>query len=159
MLLLTGCNPKAIPTVIFPAKPEEPAAPPPVVAPTPGTATVNVFARDILNPAPNGSASPVQVRVFLTDDANIFDGVSFEQVFEFEGQTFDLKPRFTKTIQPGTLASARFDLTSNESIIAIAVAFRDIGRTEWLKLVRIDSTKSSSISFILSDFTVESETG
>lgn len=99
----------------------------------------------------------MQVRVYLTDDEAIFDGISFEKVFEFEGQTFDLKPKLTRTIQPGSLASIKLELANDETIIAIAVAFRDIGRTEWLKLVRIDSTKSTSISFVLSDFTVKHE--
>ncbi|MEM7257308.1 MAG: type VI secretion system lipoprotein TssJ, partial [Pseudomonadota bacterium] len=135
--LLSACNPKAIPTVIFPAKPEVPE-PAPVVA-IPGSATVNIFARDIVNPAPDGTASPVQVRIFLTDDAAVFDDVSFEQVFEFEGQSFDLAPKLTSMLTPGSLDSVVFDLEPEESTIAIAVAFRDIGRTEWLKLVRIDA--------------------
>jgi len=156
--MITACNPKAIPTVIFPAKPHTDKTPAPQTpAKIIGSATVNIFARDILNPAPDGTVSPVQVRVYLSEDDAIFDGVSFEKVFEFEGQTFDLKPKLTRTIQPGSLASVKLELANDETIIAIAVAFRDIGRTEWLKLVRIDSSKSTSISFVLSDFTVKHE--
>ena len=155
-MALAGCNPKAIPTVIFPAKPEQKAE---VVKPpaAPGNAIVNIFARDIINPSPDGSPSPVQVRVFVTDDQAPFDDVTFEQVFEFNGQRFDLKPKFTGTLKPGSVDSVAFELLPEQSIIAIAVAFRDIGRTEWLKLVRIDSSKSTSINFILSEFTVEHE--
>lgn len=157
-MLLSGCNPKAIPTVIFPAKPE--TAPEPVIPeppPAPGKLIVNIFARDIVNPAPDGTASPVQVRVYLTDDAAVFDDVSFEQVFEFDDSKFDLKPKLTRIIAPGNISSEAFELTPELSTIAMAVAFRNIGRTEWLKLVRIDSSKSTSINFVLSDFTVKHE--
>ncbi len=160
-LMLTACNPKAIPTVIFPAKPEAPALPPPpapvVVVPDPVTATVNVFARDIVNPDPDGNASPTQIRVYLVPDSTVFEGASFEQVFEFDGMTFDVKPKLIKTLRPGSLASVEFNVPPEQTIIAIAVAFRDIGRTEWLSQVKIDNSKSVSLNFVLSDFSVTYE--
>lgn len=154
VILLAGCNPKAIPTVIFPAKP---VVTPKLTKNVPSIATINIFAKDIVNPDADGVASPVQVRVYVTDDQTIFEGISFEQAFEFDSSTFGLKPKLIKTLQPDSMVTVDIEIPEKPSIVAVAAAFHDIGKTEWLSQFVVEKNQSQTISFILSDGAVTNE--
>jgi len=143
---LMACNPKAIPTVIFPAKKEVSTS-----SPAPQSAVINIFAQDEVNPDSNGTASPIQVRVFLASDEAAFTGVSFEELFEFGDRSYKDKPVIIETISPGTIASADFELSPEHKIIAVAAAFQDIGSAKWLEQISVEDVKLPTVNIVVTD--------
>ena len=149
VLFICGCNPKAIPTVIFPAKPEaaEPTKP---ESPKSVPASVNLLVSDNINQDSDGNVSPVQVRIFLTEDSEAFKRPAFEQIFEFSGEQFNTKPQSIRTVRAGSVESIELDIEADHEVLAVAVGFRDISKAKWLETVNLDVIKSSSFNFILS---------
>ena len=150
VLFISGCNPKAIPTVIFPAKPEAPEPPKPE-PPKSVPASVNLLVRDNINPDTDGKVSPVQVRIFLADDSEAFKRPVFEQIFEFSGEQFNVKPLAVRTVRSGSVESIKLEIEPAHEVLAVAVGFRDISKAKWIEAVNLDIIKSSSFNFILSD--------
>lgn len=148
-LFVSGCNPKAIPTVIFPAKPEAPEAPK-VEPPKSVPASVNLLIRDNINPDTDGNVSPVQVRIFLSDDPEAFKRPTFEQIFEFSSEQFSIKPTSVRTVRSGTVESVELEIEPEHEVLAVAVGYRDISKAKWLEAVNLDIIKSSTFNFILS---------
>ena len=126
-------------------------------APKVHTATINIFARDIVNPDQEGVASPVQVRVYLSDEIASFDGVSFEQLFGYDGNEFPIKPTVVQTISPGSVMSVDIEISSQLQAIAVAAAFQDIGRSSWLEVFKLKNSKPTNLNFILTDFDIKHE--
>ena len=142
-LMLTGCNPKAIPTVIFPAKNEDK-----VIAPAP--LGINLLIRENINPDAYGNVSPAQVRVFLTEDKEEFSLATFEQVFEFDNQSLGVKPTTIKTVRSGTVESFEVQKKPEHRLLAVAVGYRDISRSKWIETVELNTHQATTINFIVS---------
>ncbi|OED39506.1 type VI secretion system-associated lipoprotein [Chromatiales bacterium (ex Bugula neritina AB1)] len=157
LITTAGCNPGAIPSVIFPAKEKAPAVEPEPETPQSQFVTVNLFARDSINRDPDGVASPVRVRVFLTDDAAALANISFEQMFEFGDQGIGIKPVAVKTMRPGSLESVNLEVTPEHTTLAVGVAYRDIGRVEWLEKIDTTNLQTPVLNFILSEYSIKYE--
>lgn len=161
---LLGCNPRAIPTVIFPAKPEpapEPAAtapaaePPAPAAPQTISKTITIRLTADTNPDRAGQPSPLQVRVFLHSDAATIESASFEELFEFGNRTAISQPLFVRIIQPGSQLSFDIDIQPQHKVLAVAAAYREIGKAKWLQTVAVDRLADDSQEFVLSQYSVD----
>ena len=153
IFLITACNPRAIPTVIFPARPEtENSAP---AKQTAITKTISIRASETANPDLQGRPSPLQVRIFLHSDPAQIESASFEQLFEFGNLTSISDPLFVKILKPGS--EERFDISiePQHKVLAIAAAYRDIGRAKWLHTIAIDDPGKLSTDFILTEYSVD----
>ncbi len=160
--LITACNPRAIPTVIFPAKPQpqpqKPVSAPvqqPPVQPKAVTKTVSVRASESANPDLQGRPSPLQIRIFLHSELAKFESASFEQLFEFGNLTSISQPLFVKIIKPGSEAQFDISVEPQHKVLAIAAAYRDIGKAKWLHTVATDDLNDISLDFILTEYSVD----
>ena len=154
--LVTACNPRAIPTVIFPAKPQSSVlAQQGSVQPKAVIKTVSIRASESANPDLQGRPSPLQVRIFLHSEPAQFESTSFEQLFEFGNLTRISEPLFVKIIKPGTEAQFDISVESRHKMLAIAAAYRDIGKAKWLHTIATDDLNDTSLDFILTEYSVD----
>lgn len=106
-----------------------------VVEPEPEPVMVNVSinATKELNPAVDGRASPLVIRLYQLSQKVRFDNSDFFALYENDQATLanELLSRTEFEIKPGDSKQTQLKLKPNTQFIAILGAFRDLDNSQW----------------------------
>lgn len=99
----------------------------------PAPYTVVIVADKDLNPDRNGKATPVQVKLFRLRSATAFNGGDFFTLYEKDDQILgsELVSKETLILQPGETKTVLGKAGSDERLLGVFVAYRDIEKSVW----------------------------
>lgn len=148
--LMSGCG-LLQKTGILPAA-EAPAPPP--LSSQPYELHLRLSASSDLNPDTHSRPSPVQVRVFVTEGQSEIANKEFEEMFDFAGNFMDPRPLSTVTLRPGQTRDIVLPANKSQSLLVIAVAFRDPYQALWKAAARVSPSDTVKASATISATTV-----
>ncbi len=112
-------------------------------------AQLTVIAAKNLNPAVDGRASPIFIRIYQLSQTAKFDNSDFFALYEKDQSLLagDLQSRIELEIKPDEKYSKPIELKPNTRFIAVLAAFRDLDNSQWkaMKTFSIDKNQTLTI--------------
>ena len=125
-LFLAGCQPKEVPPTMFNA---------------------TFQAADDINPASDGRASPLLLRVYTLRTLGGFEGADFFAIYENDATLLaaDMtSPREDINILPGQTRSLNRKLSDDTRFVVLLAAYRDVDNAAWRAVVETPANQTTS---------------
>ncbi|MFT6301583.1 MAG: type VI secretion system protein VasD [Pseudomonadales bacterium] len=143
--LLSGCSLLQKVGLSVPDAPIATAAPAPIqLSEQPYELSLTLTASDDLNPDTQARPSPVRVRIFLMEPQMDMDNKAFTEIFDFDGQQMEPRPMLTITLQPGETKDVVLPANKAQSMLVIAVAYRDPYQALWKAVATVAPSNTAS---------------
>lgn len=120
-------------------------------------ARLSINATKKLNPAVDGRASPLVLRVYQLSETTRFDNSDFFALYENDKAVLvnELQTRMELEIRPGENYQDQLELTSNTRFIAVLAAFRDLDNAQWKDMSPFILNENQSISIDINENNVK----
>jgi type VI secretion system protein VasD len=122
--------------------------PPPTeieIKPAPAKAGLDflVTASPLMNPQPDGTPSPLVMRVYLLSGETKFANANFRQLWEDDVNTLGptMLGKTEIIIQPGGVQRVKAPLAQGTLLIGVVVGFRDFKDAKWRAMVPVQGEK------------------
>ncbi len=106
---------------------------------------LNIIAAENLNPDYENRASPIVLRIYQLTHIDTFDKNDFFTLYENDKAILakDLLYREEVEITPGQkILNKGFEIERNSNFIAVLAAYRDLDKSQWKSIFKIDHDKS-----------------
>jgi type VI secretion system protein VasD len=120
-------------------------SPPP---PPPTVINITLSADKDVNPAANGQAAPLQVRIYQLSSDAAFSGAEFFQLFSQDQATLksDLVKQDQYIVAPGGSKTATLNPSDNVTAIGIFAAYRDFAGAKWRAVVSVTPHQTTKVN-------------
>jgi type VI secretion system protein VasD len=137
ILLLSGCKGKPLP-IPFVSKPTRIA--------------IEIKTAGNINPATDGRASPLVLRVYQLKSPAVFNKVDFFALYDADERTLggDLVHKEDVIMKPNETQTLVFEPPDGTQAIGIFAAFRDYERAQWRAVAAIQPHKSNVVQLNVS---------
>lgn len=114
-------------------------------------ARLSINASAQLNPAVDGRASPLVLRVYQLSETTRFDNSDFFALYENDKAVLanELQSRVELEIRPDEAYQDQLELNSNTRFIGVLAAFRDLDNAQWKDMSPFIINENQSISIEL----------
>lgn len=104
-----------------------------------------------LNPAPDGQATPVRVRLYELKSGASFDRADYFSLVDAANTTLasDLLVQDELLIQPGQQLTVERQLDEQSRLLGVVVAYRELDSAVWRQLVSIPVGETSELDVSL----------
>jgi type VI secretion system protein VasD len=132
ILLLSGCKGKALP-IPFASKPTRIA--------------IEIKTAGDINPATDGRASPLVLRVYQLKSPAVFNKVDFFALYDADERTLggDLVHKEDVIMKPNETQTLVFEPPAETQAIGMFAAFRDYERAQWRAVAAVQPNKANVI--------------
>ncbi len=123
----------------------------------PNFAKLTIIADQNLNPAIDGRASPVVIRIYQLSQAAKFNNSNFFALYENDQSLLgnNLQTRTEFEITPNKKYQKKLEIKPNTHFIAILAAYRDLDHAQWKKIKNFNSQENSSLIIHLNQNSVQ----
>ncbi len=123
--------------------------PPPTeieIKPAPADAGIDflVTASPLANPQPDGSPSPLVLRLYLLSGDTAFANASFRQLWEDDAKTLGptMLGKTEMILQPGGVQRVKAPIAPGTLLVAVVAGFRDFQDAKWRAMVPLQGEKN-----------------
>ena len=117
---------------------------------------LTVIADKNLNPAVDGRASPIVIRIYQLAQAAKFDNSDFFALYENDQVLLagDLQSRTELEIKPNESYQNQLEIKPNTRFVAVLAAFRDLDNAQWKDMSVFNITENHSLTVNLKENSV-----
>ncbi|HVW54565.1 MAG TPA: type VI secretion system lipoprotein TssJ [Rhizobiaceae bacterium] len=128
------------------------------IQPAPAKAGLDllVTASPLANPQPDGSPSPLVLRVYMLSGQTAFANASFRQLWENDAKTLGptMLGKAEITIQPSGVKHVKAPLPQGTVVVAVVAGFRDFQDAKWRAMVPVQGEKQLDLGVQLNSLSV-----
>lgn len=120
-------------------------------------ASLSINATEKLNPAVDGRASPLVIRVYQLSETTRFDNSDFFALYENDKAVLanEMQSRIELEIRPNESLQDQLELTPTTRYIAVLAAFRDLDNAQWKAMSPFIINENQSINIDLTENSVK----
>jgi type VI secretion system protein VasD len=128
------------------------------IKPAPKNAGIDllVTASPLVNPQPDGQASPTVLRLYLLSGDTAFANASFRQLWENDAKTLGptMLGKAEVIVQPGSVAHVKAPMAEGTVLVAVVVGFRDFQDAKWRAMIPLQGEKQLKLKAELKSLSV-----
>lgn len=135
--------------------------PPPTeieIKPAPAQAGIDflVTASPLANPQPDGTPSPLVLRLYLLSGETAFANASFRQLWENDADTLGptMLGKAELIVQPGGVQRVKAPMAEGTLLVAVVAGFRDFQDAKWRAMVPLQGEKQLKLKADLKTLSV-----